>query len=44
MEHTQYLIDSNAIIDHLGIKSPERGMHFMNNVVDDVPNVSIILM
>lgn len=37
-----YLIDSNAIIDYLGGKLSHSGMLFMNQVVDNVPQVSII--
>ena len=42
MEQSQYLIDSNAIIDYLGQKLPSAGMEFMNPIVDRVPNVSVI--
>jgi len=38
----QYLIDSNAIIDYLDGKLPVTGMLFMNEVVNAIPNVSII--
>lgn len=38
----QYLIDSNAIIDYLGGKLPKSGVVFMNEVVDAIPNVSVI--
>jgi hypothetical protein len=37
-----YLIDSNVIIGYLDNKIPEQGMNFMNKVVDDVPNISVI--
>ncbi len=37
-----YLLDSNAIIDYLMEKLPLSGIEFMNKVVDDVPNVSVI--
>jgi len=42
MEQSQYLIDSNAVIDYLGKKLPDTGMDFMDHIIDAVPNVSII--
>ena len=39
---TQYLMDSNAVIDYLKGSLPATGMKFMNNVINDVPHVSII--
>jgi predicted nucleic acid-binding protein len=42
MEQSQYLIDTNAIIDYLGQKLPSAGMEFMNPIIDNVPNVSVI--
>jgi hypothetical protein len=42
MEQPQYLIDSNAVIDYLGNKLPLRGMDFMNDVVDAIPNFSVV--
>jgi len=42
MEQTQYLIDSNTVIDYLGRKLPPSGMDFMNNVIDDFPTLSVI--
>jgi predicted nucleic acid-binding protein len=42
MEQTQYLIDTNAVIDYLGNKIPASGMDFMNAVIDAVPNVSVV--
>jgi len=38
----QYLIDSNAVIDYLSGKIPEKGMLFMNQVINDIPNISVI--
>jgi len=38
----QYLIDSNAVIDYLSGKIPEKGMPFMNQVINDIPNISVI--
>lgn len=42
MAKTEYLIDTNVIIDYLGQKLPEPGMVHMNNVIDDIPCISII--
>lgn len=42
MEQPQYLIDTNVGIDYLGKKLPLSGMNFMNGIIDDVPNVSVI--
>jgi len=38
----QYLIDSNAVIDYLAGKLPEKGMEFLNIVVNQTPIVSVI--
>ena len=37
-----YLIDSNAVIYYLSGKLPESGMKFMNQVINEVPNISVI--
>jgi predicted nucleic acid-binding protein len=42
MEQPQYLIDTNVVIDYLGQKIPLSGMKFMNNIIDNIPNVSVI--
>jgi len=42
MEQQQYLIDTNVVIDYLGQKLPPSAMTFLNEVVDSIPNVSII--
>jgi predicted nucleic acid-binding protein len=42
MEQPQYLIDTNVVIDYLGQKIPQKGMAFMNNIIDDIPNVSVV--
>lgn len=39
---SQYLIDTNTVIDYLAKKLPDPGMAFMNNIIDAVPNISII--
>ncbi len=38
----QYIIDSNAVIDYLSGKLPEKVMVFMNQVINDIPNISVI--
>lgn len=42
MEQQQYLIDTNVVIDYLGQKLPPSAMSFLNEVIDSIPNVSII--
>jgi len=42
MEQQQYLIDTNAVIDYPGKRMSETGMAFMNNVIDQVPNISVV--
>lgn len=42
MEQPNYLIDTNAVIDYLGKRLPESGMDFMDDVINAVPNVSVI--
>ena len=42
MEQSQYLIDTNTVIDYLGKKLPEKGMNFMNTIIDAMPNVSVV--
>lgn len=37
-----YLIDSNAVIDYLMGKLPASGMAFLDDVINEVPNVSVI--
>ncbi len=38
----QYLIDSNAIIDYLSGNLPIKGKTFMNRIINEIPNISII--
>jgi len=38
----QYIIDSNALIDYLSGKLHKNGMSFMNQVINDIPNLSVI--
>lgn len=42
MERAKYLIDTNAVIDYLGNKLSDKGMNFMNGIIDGTPNVSIV--
>ena len=42
MEQQEYLIDTNTVIDYLGNKLPSLGMVFMNDIIDVVPNLSVI--
>ena len=42
MARSQYLIDSNSVIDYLNGKLPPEGNLFINNVVNDVPQISVI--
>ncbi|HFC00995.1 MAG TPA: type II toxin-antitoxin system VapC family toxin [Phaeodactylibacter sp.] len=39
---TKYLIDSNAVIDYLMGRLPDTGMTFMNEVINNIPYVSVI--
>ncbi|OQX80972.1 MAG: hypothetical protein B6D61_01275 [Bacteroidetes bacterium 4484_249] len=38
----QYLIDSNAVIDYLSGKLHTDGMAFMNEIIDQIPVISVI--
>ncbi|MGH2644156.1 MAG: hypothetical protein ACRDE2_09420, partial [Chitinophagaceae bacterium] len=42
MEQLKYLIDTNAVIDFLGQKLSSKGMNFLSNVIDIIPNISAI--
>lgn len=37
-----YLVDTNVVIGYLDNKLPVRGMQFMNEIIDNVPNLSVI--
>jgi predicted nucleic acid-binding protein len=39
---TQYLLDSNVIIGFLDNRLPNNGMMFVSEIVDSVPNISVI--
>ena len=38
----EYLIDSNILIGYLDNRLPEKGMAFMNQVINSIPNISVI--
>ena len=38
----QFLIDSNILIGYLDRRLTEKGMKFMNKVVNAIPNISVI--
>jgi predicted nucleic acid-binding protein len=42
MGKPQYLIDTNAVIDFLNNKLPISGLNFLGDVIDDIPNLSVI--
>ena len=38
----EYLIDTNAMCDYLGGKLPTKGLDFMDNIIDNLPAISVI--
>ena len=38
----KYLIDSNVIVNYTSEKFPEKAMSFLADVIDDIPNISVI--
>jgi predicted nucleic acid-binding protein len=38
----QYLIDSNTVIDYLSGKLPQNGMLFLDQLINNIPNISVI--
>jgi predicted nucleic acid-binding protein len=38
----QYLIDTNVISDYFSASLPAKGMQFIDFVIDEIPNISII--
>ena len=38
----QYLIDTNVISDYFSASFPTRGLQFMDFVIDEIPNISVI--
>jgi predicted nucleic acid-binding protein len=38
----QYLIDTNVVSDYFFASMPRKGLQFMDNVIDAIPNLSII--
>lgn len=39
---TGYLIDSNVVIGYLDRKLPDSGMQLMNEIIDEIPRISVI--
>ena len=42
MGSTKYLIDTNTVIDYLASRIHVKGMGFMDSIINDIPNISII--
>ncbi len=38
----KFLLDSNAVINYLGAKYSVEAMNFISEVIDDIPNLSVI--
>jgi hypothetical protein len=38
----QYLTDSNVVIDYMAGRLPEKGKVFMNQVINQIPLLSVI--
>jgi len=38
----QYLIDTNIISDYFSASLPAKGLQFIDSVIDDIPNISVI--
>lgn len=38
----QYLIDTNAVSDYFSSNFSDAGFHFLDNIIDAVPNLSVI--
>jgi len=38
----QYLIDSNTVINFLSGKLPQQSLGFINQIVNDTPNISVV--
>ena len=38
----RYLIDTNVIANYTAEKFPEKAMNFLANVIDEIPNISVI--
>jgi len=38
----RYLIDSNIIVNYTSEKFPEKAMRFLADVIDEIPNISVI--
>lgn len=42
MDTRQFLMDTGVLLDYLSERLPEAGMDFMDEVVDAIPNVSVV--
>ena len=42
MERSEYLIDSNIIIDYFSGLLPDTGQRLINSIVDKIPSISVI--
>lgn len=42
MDTRQFLMDTGVLLDYLSERLPEAGMDFMDEVIDAIPNVSVI--
>jgi predicted nucleic acid-binding protein len=38
----RYLIDTNVISDYFSASLPTKGLHFMDSIIDAIPNLSVI--
>jgi len=38
----QYLIDTNVVSDYFSASLPKRGLQFMDFIIDETPNISVI--
>ncbi|MFN7311965.1 MAG: type II toxin-antitoxin system VapC family toxin [Bacteroidota bacterium] len=42
MTQTQYLIDTNLVVDYLSERLSNAAMRFMDEVVNNIPNISVV--
>lgn len=42
MGKKKHLIDSNVVIDFLAGRLPDRGRHLINELINEIPNLSVI--
>jgi len=38
----RYIIDSNVIVNYTSVKYSKKAMNFLANVIDEIPNISVI--